>query len=164
MDINLITSTKLDEIHSQNLYDVIDVPGQGFFKTKIAETLINAKLILVFLDSNDKPNISHAAEYLYDILNNENFDEFCNIIIVCNKQDLKFSRNKKIIESELTSEIESIKQIKQKNNLEDISTLGNLSNLKTKFKFDLYKNIQFVETDKNSKFESVIKTLKDNLL
>lgn len=48
------------------------------------------------------------------------------LIVVCNKQDLKFSKNLKIIESELVSEIESRKQIKQKNNLDDQSQLGKL--------------------------------------
>jgi hypothetical protein len=40
---------------------------------------------------------------------------------------LKFAKSKKIIESELKSEVENIKNIKQKNNIDDTAQLGVLS-------------------------------------
>jgi signal recognition particle receptor subunit beta len=49
------------------------------------------------------------------------------IVIACNKQDLKFAKSKKIIESELKTEVENIKTIKQKNNIDDTAQLGTLS-------------------------------------
>jgi signal recognition particle receptor subunit beta len=161
MEINLINNYQNEEFENIKSLDVMDVPGLGFYKQKILETLPNAKLIIVFVDSNEKQSISLASEYLYDILNNENFDDLVNIIVACNKQDLKFSKNKKLIESEMSNEIENIKQIKQKNNLDDSSTLGTLFNMKTKFKFDMFKNVHFVDTDKNSKYEFLIEKMKE---
>jgi signal recognition particle receptor subunit beta len=161
MEINHIKNYPSDEIENLSTLEIMDIPGLGFFKQKFIETLPNAKLIILFLDSNEKQSISLASEYLYDILNNENFDDLVNIIVACNKQDLKFSKNKKLIESDVSNEIENIKQIKQKNNLDDSSTLGTLFNMKVKFKFEMFKNVQFVETDKNSKFQSLIDKVKE---
>jgi len=161
MEINTINKFDNEEFEDLKGLDVMEVPGLGFYKQKIIETLPNAKLIIVFVDSNEKQNIALASEYLYDILNNENFDDMINIIVACNKQDLKFSKNKKLIESEMSNEIENIKQIKQKNNLDDSSTLGTLFNMKTKFKFDLFKNVHFVDTDKNSKYEFLIEKIRE---
>jgi signal recognition particle receptor subunit beta len=161
MEINHIQKLNNEEIENIKNLELMDVPGLGFYKQKIIETLSNAKLIIIFLDSNEKQSISLASEYLYDLLNNENFDDMVNIVIACNKQDLKFSKNKKLIESEISNEIENIKTIKQKNNLDDSSTLGTLFNMKTKFKFEMFKNVQFVDTDKNSKFQSLIDKIKE---
>jgi signal recognition particle receptor subunit beta len=161
MEINTLNKFENEEFEDLKGLDVMDVPGLGFYKQKIIETLPNAKLIILFVDSNEKQNIALASEYLYDILNNENFDDMINIIVACNKQDLKFSKNKKLIESEMSNEIENIKQIKQKNNLDDSSTLGTLFNMKTKFKFDVFKNVHFVDTEKNSKYELLIEKIKE---
>lgn len=68
-----------------------------------------------------------GAEYLYEILNNDQFNEDVPIVIACNKQDTKFPKSKKIVEMELNNEVENIKNIKQKNNLEeDASQIGSL--------------------------------------
>ena len=49
------------------------------------------------------------------------------MLIACNKQDSKYPKSKKIIELELNNEIENIKNIKQKNNLdEDAAQIGTL--------------------------------------
>lgn len=163
MDVNSVENYKISSFDSKGALFVLDIPGQGFFKTRIIDTLPNAKLIIVFLDSTDKPSIILAAEYIYDILNNEHFDESTPMVIVCNKQDLKFPKSKKIVESDLNQEIENIKQIKQKNNLEETSQMGTLFSMRTKFNFNLFKNVHFVETDKNSKFES-LKNSINNLI
>ena len=161
MDFNLIENQTIAALEDKGRLDLLEIPGQGFFKTKIVDTLSNAKAIIVFLDSSDKESISRAAEYIYDILNNEQFDEMTPLIVACNKQDLKFPKSKKIIESDLNNEIENIKQIKQKNNLEETSQMGALFSMRTKFNFTMFKNVQFVETDKPSGFESVIKMMKE---
>lgn len=68
-----------------------------------------------------------AAEYIYDILNSDQFNESVPILIACNKQDNKFAKSRKIVENELGGEIENIKNIKQKNNLdEDAGQIGSL--------------------------------------
>lgn len=72
-------------------------------------------------------NVTLAAEYIYDILNSDQFSENVPILIACNKQDTKFPKSKKIVEMELNGEIENIKNIKQKNNLdEDAAQIGSL--------------------------------------
>lgn len=76
-------------------------------------------MILVFVDSSDSKSIQDATDYLYDIINNDNFDENSQLVIVCSKTDSKFSKSKNIIESELSKEIDSRKLMKQKNNLEE---------------------------------------------
>jgi signal recognition particle receptor subunit beta len=163
MDVNLIEKFNIPTMEEAGSLDVMDIPGQGFFKTKILDTLPNAKAIVVFLDSTDKESITRAADYFYDVLNSEHFDEFTPIAIACNKQDLKFPKTKKIIESDLNNEIENVKQIKQKNNLEETSQMGALFSMRTKFNFNMFKNIQFVETDKTSGYESLINILKSSI-
>lgn len=68
------------------------------------------------------------------------------------------------MESDLSNEIENIKIIKQKNNLEESSGIGTLHSLKAKFNFTMFKNVQFVETDKTSNYEGLIKALKQSLI
>jgi signal recognition particle receptor subunit beta len=99
---------------------------------------------------------------MYEILNSDQYDENTPIVVVCNKQDLKFPNSRKIVESNLSNEIENIKQVKQKNNLED-AQIGTLFSMKTKFNFGMFKNVHFLESDKTSRFESLV-TLINKLL
>jgi signal recognition particle receptor subunit beta len=125
MDMNMLTQHSFDLLDSK--CDLIDIPGQGFYKTKFLNMLDRAKCIVVFLDSTDKHSLAFAADYIYELLNSQNYDETIPIIIACNKQDLKFAKSKKIIESELKTEVDNIKNIKQKNNIEDTNQIGTLS-------------------------------------
>jgi signal recognition particle receptor subunit beta len=159
MEVNLLEGFSIPSMEEKGRLDIIDIPGQGFYKTRIIDTLPNAKVVVVFVDSTDKESITRSADYLYDILNSEHFDEFTPIIIACNKQDLKFPKTKKIIEADLNNEIENVKLIKQKNNLEDTSQMGALFSMRTKFNFNLFKNVQFVETDKASGYQGLINLL-----
>jgi signal recognition particle receptor subunit beta len=159
MEVNLLEGFSIPSMEEKGRLDIIDIPGQGFYKTRIIDTLPNAKIVVVFVDSTDKESITRSADYLYDILNSEHFDEFTPIIIACNKQDLKFPKTKKIIEADLNNEIENVKLIKQKNNLEDTSQMGALFSMRTKFNFNLFKNVQFVETDKASGYQGLINLL-----
>jgi hypothetical protein len=52
MEINEVENFK-SQLLDKN-YDIIDIPGQGFYKTKIIDKLPNSKLILFFIDSADK--------------------------------------------------------------------------------------------------------------
>jgi signal recognition particle receptor subunit beta len=159
MDVNFLERYEIPFLESKGLLDILDIPGQGYFKARIIENLANAKLIIVLIDSNDKDSIKQAGAYLYDILNNEQLDDTTPLIIACNKQDLKFPKSKKIIESDLNSEIESIKQMKQKNNLEDTTQMGALFSMRSKFNFNMFKNVYFVETDKTTGYQSLIKLI-----
>lgn len=159
MDVNLVENFSVPTLENKSNVCVLDVPGQGFFKTRIIDTLPNANLIITFLDSTDKQSIAQAAEYLYDILNNEHFDDSTPLIVACNKQDLKFPKSRKIVEADLTNEIENIKQIKQKNNLEDSSQMGALFSMRNKFNFSQFKNVHFVETERKNGFEALIKEI-----
>lgn len=111
---------------SKSIVKVSDIPGIGYFKTNIIASIPSSKIIVLFIDSSDKKSIVEAAEYAYDIINDDMFDESVNLLIACNKMDSKFAKSKNIIESELGTEIDSRKQIKQKNNLEDQLQLGKL--------------------------------------
>jgi len=159
MDVNFLERYEIPSLESKGLLDILDIPGQGYFKARIIDNLTNAKLIVLLIDSNDKDSIKQAGAYLYDILNNEQFDDTTPLIIACNKQDLKFPKSKKIIESDLNSEIESIKLMKQKNNLEDTSQMGALFSMRAKFNFNMFKNVYFVETDKTTGYQSLIKLI-----
>ena len=116
-------------------------------------------MILLFVDSTERSSIVTAGEYLYDILNSDKFNVNVPFVIVCNKQDMNLPKNKKMIENNLATELENIKQIKQKNQLDDNAQVGVMFNMKQKFSFSMFKNIKFVESDKTSKYEGLIETM-----
>ena len=163
MQINKVQNFSSKVLSEINTYDIIDIPGTGYFKEKIIEFLPFTFIILLFIDSTQKNSIIQAAEYLYDILNSDKYSEDINLFICCNKQDNGFPKSKKMIENELNKEIENLIKIKQKNNLEAKEQLGTLFQMKGKFSFNLFSNITFLETDIKSEYVSVIKKLKDTL-
>lgn len=144
-------------------YDIIDVPGTGYYKDKIIDMLPSVLILLLFVDSTDKNSINQSAEYLYDLLNSDKYSEELNILICCNKQDCGFPKSKKMIENELSKELENLIKIKQKNNLEDKEQIGTLFQMKGKFSFKNFNNVQFLETDQKSEYENLIKKMKDIL-
>ncbi len=149
--------------HLNKSYDFVDVPGTGYYKDKIMELLPNTLLLILFVDSGDKNSIIQSAEYLYDILNTDNFNDEFIIIIACNKQDSEFPKSKKMIENELVKEIENLIKIKQKNNLDDKVQIGTLFQMKGKFSFKIFNNVSFIETDKKSQYKNLIQKIKDLL-
>ena len=163
MQINKVLNYKSELISNINSYDIIDVPGTGYFKDKIMELLPSTIILLVFIDSTQKNSIVQAAEYLYDILNSDKYNEELYLYVCCNKQDGGFPKSKKMIENELTKEIENLIKIKQKNNLEDKEQIGTLFQIKGKFSFNMFSNITFLETDIKSEYNSLIKKIKDGL-
>ena len=42
------------EVFNNEPLNLIDIPGQGFFKLKIMELLPSAQIFIVFIDSSDK--------------------------------------------------------------------------------------------------------------
>jgi GTP-binding protein EngB required for normal cell division len=52
MEVNQVENFK--SLSFEHNYDIIDVPGQGFYKTKRIETLAQSKIIILFLDSTDR--------------------------------------------------------------------------------------------------------------
>ena len=163
MQINKVENFTSKLLSDINTYDIIDIPGTGYFKEKIIEFLPFSIAISVFIDSTQKNSIIQAAEYLYDILNSDKYSEDINLFICCNKQDGGFPKSKKMIENELNKEIENLIKIKQKNNLEEKEQIGTLFQMKGKFSFKMFSNIIFLETDMKSEYDSVIKKLKDTL-
>ena len=163
MQINKVLNFNSEMLSNNNPYDIIDVPGTGYFKDKIMELLPFTIILLVFIDSTSKNSIIQAAEYLYDILNSDKYNEELNLYVCCNKQDGGFPKSKKMIENELTKEIENLIKIKQKNNLEDKEQIGTLFQIKGKFSFNMFSNITFLETDIKSEYNSLIKKIKDGL-
>lgn len=161
MRVNQIDNFKSQYFSKE--YDIIDIPGQGFFTQIILEKIEQAKCVLFFIDSNEKNSIVSASEYLYQILNSDKFNDEIPFVIVCNKQDESLPKGKKIIESELTNEVESLKVIKQKNNLEDTAQIGMLFHMKQKFSFGMFRNIKFIESDRNSKYNELIKYIVSEL-
>ena len=163
MQINKVDNYSNELLSNINSYDIIDVPGTGYFKDKIMELLHNTVILLLFIDSTQRNSIVQAAEYLYDILNSDKFTDEINIFICCNKQDAGFPKSKKMIENELKKEIENLIKIKQKNNLEDKEQIGTLFQMKGNFSFSMFNNLSFFETDIKSQYQSVLKKIKDTL-
>lgn len=162
MQINEVQSYQSRLFKSE--YDIVDVPGLGYFKDTIIQRLPESKLIILFVDSSERSSIIAAGEYLYDILNCDKFKEDTPLVISCNKQDNNFPKTKKAIENDLSTEIENIKTIKQKNNLDDREQIGALFQMKKRFTFASYKNITFVETDRTSLFVNLIQHIREILL
>ena len=163
MQINKVENYATELLSNINTYDIIDFPGTGYFKDKIMELLQNTIILLIFIDSTQKNSIIQAAEYLYDILNSDKYNEDMNLFICCNKQDGGFPKSKKMVENELTKEIENLIKIKQKNNLEDKEQIGTLFQIKGKFSFKMFSNVTFIETDMKSEYINVIKKIKETL-
>ena len=163
MQINKVQNFASKVLSDINTYDIIDIPGTGYFKEKIMEFLPFSIVVLVFIDSTQKNSIIQAAEYLYDLLNSDKYSEDIHLFICCNKQDGGFPKSKKMIENELNKEIENLIKIKQKNNLEEKEQIGTLFQMKGKFSFSMFSNVTFLETDMKSEYASVIKKLKDTL-
>ena len=149
--------------HLNEKYDIIDYPGTGYYQEMIINKINQSKIILLFIDSSDKNSIVQSAKYIYDILNSDKFDLDTNLVICCNKQDNNFPKTKKIIEDELNKEIENLKIIKQKNNLEDSVNMGYIFQMKKKFNFKMFENVIFIESDMKSKYINVINKLKEIL-
>ena len=163
MQINKVENYGTELLSQIKKYDIIDIPGTGYFKDKIIELLSSTIILLIFIDSTQKNSIVQAAEYLYDILNSDKYNEDIKLIICCNKQDAGFPKSKKMIENELNKEIENLIKIKQKNNLDDKEQIGTLFQIKGKFSFNMFSNITFLETDIKSQYQTVIKKIRDIL-
>ena len=163
MQINRVENYSCELISNINSYTIMDIPGTGYFKDKILDYINEALILLLFIDSTEKNSIIQAAEYLYDILNSDKLNDDLKIFICCNKQDAGFPKSKKMIENELSKEIENLIKIKQKNNLEDKEQIGTLFQSKGKFSFKSFDNVSFWETDMKSEYQSIIKNLKKTL-
>ena len=163
MQINKVENYSCELISNINNYNIMDIPGTGYFKDKILDYLNDTLILLLFIDSTEKNSIVQAAEYLYDILNSDKLNDDLKIFICCNKQDTGFPKSKKMIENELSKELENLIKIKQKNNLEDKEQIGTLFQSKGKFSFKSFDNVSFLETDKKSEYQSVIKNIKNAL-
>ena len=87
MQINKVENYSCELISNINTYNIMDIPGTGYFKDKILDYLNDTLILLLFIDSTEKNSIVQAAEYLYDILNSDKLNEDLKIFICCNKQD-----------------------------------------------------------------------------
>ena len=141
MQINKVENYSCELISNINNYNIMDIPGTGYFKDKILDYLNDTLILLLFIDSTEKNSIVQAAEYLYDILNSDKLNDDLKIFICCNKQDAGFPKSKKMIENELSKELENLIKIKQKNNLEDKEQIGTLFQSKGKFSFKSFDNV-----------------------
>ena len=59
--------------------------------------------------------------------------------------------------------ISEIINIKKKNNLDDNVQIGTLFHMKSKFNFKMFNNVEFIECDKKSEYNSLIKRMKEIL-
>lgn len=74
--------------------------------------LLQAKCIVLMIDSKDKDKISEASGYLFDMLNNISIlENGVPILICCNKQDLPLARRANQIELDLESELEEHRKV-----------------------------------------------------
>lgn len=68
------------------LLALTDIPGHFNFRLKVSQYLEKAKAVIVVLDSKDKHQVSEAADFIYDVINNQRIvQESVPILIVCNK-------------------------------------------------------------------------------
>ena len=163
IQINKVENYPSEILSKVKKFDIIDIPGTGYFKDKLMEFLPSAIVLLLFIDSTEKNSIIQAAEYLYDILNSDKFNEELNLLVCCNKQDGGFPKSKKMIENELSKEIGNLIKIRQKNNLDDKEQIGTLFQLKGNFNFNIFPNLTFLETDMKSEYTTLIKKIKEIL-
>jgi hypothetical protein len=52
MELNTVENYEIKALN--NKYSLVDIPGHGFYRSKIIEQLLNSKLIILFIDSSDK--------------------------------------------------------------------------------------------------------------
>ena len=97
MQINKVENYQCEMLSNISSYDIIDIPGTGYFKDKIMELIPFTIILLIFIDSTEKNSIIQAAEYLYDILNSDKYTEDLILYVCCNKQDAGFPKSKKMI-------------------------------------------------------------------
>ena len=90
-------------------YTLLDIPGHTYYQEAILEHLGSCKGVVLLVDSTDKPSFKRAAEILYEILGS---GQPTNILVFCNKQDQQFAKKTLIIESDLSTEIERLRQTK----------------------------------------------------
>ena len=55
MEINSVNNHFFESLNTR--FNLIDIPGQGFYKSKIIDMLQRSRAILIFIDSSDKYNI-----------------------------------------------------------------------------------------------------------
>ena len=53
MEINEFNNFNSEIFNNQSI-NLLDIPGQGFYKLKIIELIPSAKLFIIFIDSSDK--------------------------------------------------------------------------------------------------------------
>ena len=126
----------------------IDVPGHHHFLDDLLDSAETASAIIFVIDSRIRETIPLAAEILYEILNSTRVvvEEKLPIMIVCNKQDLQYSRKLTEIEIELEKEIEELKRSHVATRDPDKEYIGYIESLKGRFEFKNVSDfIQFCE-------------------
>ena len=157
MQINEIKNFKSGYFKRQ--YDIIDIPGTGYYRNYIIDNLERAVLVLLFIDSTNKSSVVQSTEYLYDILNSDKCNEEKQILICCNKQDANFPKAKKVIEVELVKEMDNefSANLIGTDNIEELKDLNK--------KIQLCKNqIKTYEKEKQAAIIAKREEIRNNLL
>lgn len=91
------------EVDSLKQIPLTDVPGHYNFKAKLREQFLpGARAIVLVIDSKDKDRLAEAADILYDVVSDIDLATTgVPVLVVCNKQDLQFSKRATQIERDL---------------------------------------------------------------
>ena len=74
----------------------------------------SARAIILIVDSKDKDRLAEAADILYDVISDIDLAMAgVPVLVICNKQDLQFSKRATQIERDLQIEIEQIRKVKR---------------------------------------------------
>ncbi|XP_060586232.1 signal recognition particle receptor subunit beta-like [Ruditapes philippinarum] len=87
---------------------IIDLPGHERVRLQMMETHKDLTRAIMFVvdSSSVQKDIKDIAEYLYTVLSDSKISSICPpVLIVCNKQDLTFSKGAKVIQSQLEKEM-----------------------------------------------------------
>lgn len=93
--------------------NLLDLPGQEAIRQKFFDQYKHtARGILFLVDSSTfSKDIKEVAEMMYTVLSDDNIQKgFPSVLVACNKQDLLSSKSKKLIQSQLEKEINTLRK------------------------------------------------------
>ncbi|XP_045163614.1 signal recognition particle receptor subunit beta-like [Mercenaria mercenaria] len=150
---------------------ILDLPGHERVRLQMLETHKDVTRAIMFVvdSSSVQKDIKDIAEYLYTVLSDNKISSICPpVLIVCNKQDLTFSKGAKVIQGQLEKEMNTLR-ITKSAALQDTSAGNNNTYLGKRdrdFTFTDLKpmRVEFAECSaqgKNSESEPDLKQVEE---
>lgn len=149
--------------------NLIDVPGQEAIRQKFFDQYKNTAKGVVFLIDSDSfsKEMKDVAEYLFTVLIDSEVQKIHPaVLIACNKQDMLTSKSKKLIQSQLEKEINTLRKTRSAA-LSTIDGEENTVYLGTKgkdFEFSQLGKLKIEFAECNAKAESEDESSMEELL